>query len=176
MQRSVALIICLVVLTAACFVRNSLWQNDMLIWSDALEQSPAKVRGMNELGLYHVSRREFSQATDVFVKSIALNKYQSTIYINLGIAYEGLRRFDDAVKTYRMAMYFQQDDPVPYYNLGILTYKQLHDPQTALDLLLKARDLNPREPDVHLYLGYVYQEQGDLRRAQEEFDLHRMLK
>jgi len=165
-----------VALCLAAFLRNALWQDDMTIWTDALEKAPLKARGYNELGIHFVATREYDKAYVVLQRSLTLNKYQPEIYINLGLAYEGLQRIDLAVQTYRTAISFAPQDPVPYYNLGVIYYTIFKDRDAALVLFQKARDLNPLEPDVHLYLGNIYQDKGELQKAGEEFRLNRSLK
>jgi tetratricopeptide (TPR) repeat protein len=163
-------------LMTASYLRNEIWQNDLTLWSDVLEHAPGKVRSLNEMGLYLVDRRQYEQALEIFQRSIAMNRYQSTIYINMGLAYEGLGRYDEAVKVYQLATQIQSTDPTGYYNLGALYYNVFHDRKTAQPYFERARDLNPNEPDVHLFLSKVYADNGDVVRSQSEYSRYLMLK
>lgn len=156
--------------------RNSLWDNDLTLWNDALGKSPKKIRGLNELGIYFLDRKEYEKAADVLSRSIARDKYQPRNYTNLGIAYENLNRPDLAAQAYTFAITYEPNDPTAYYNLGIFYYKQMHELDKAFDLLIKARDLDPMEPDVHLFLSYIYRERGDIPRSEDEYRRHLSLK
>jgi len=154
--------------------RNALWRDDGTIWADSLAKT-RKARGYNELGLHLLAIGNSEGAYRTFAHSLALNAYQPTVYINLGIALERLNRIPEAISAYERAIRFQPDDPAPYYNAGILYYNVLHDRQKALSYLLKAKDIDPREPDVHQYLGRIYQEAGNMEAARTEIELYRYL-
>jgi protein O-mannosyl-transferase len=176
MKRQLFAVILVATLLVAAYARNGLWQDDMTIWADALDKSPRKARGLNELGIYYVGKQDYEKALAALRKSLELNRYQPAVYLNMGLAYEGLNRIDLAIEMYTTAAQYQPDDPVAYYNLGVLYYKTLHDLDRAFELLRKARDLNPSEPDVHLYLSYIYRDRGEFEHADEEYRLHLMLK
>lgn len=166
----------LLVFLLVSYERNSAWQNDGTIWSDAIDKAPMKSRGYNELGLHAIHVRDYSLAISAFTRALQLDPYLYNAYINIGIAYEGLKQTDRAVLAYEKAIYIIPNDPTAYYNLGLLCYKILHDRDRALELFLKARDLNPLEPDVHQNLGLIYQAMGNYERAQEEFRMYSQLK
>lgn len=166
----------LILLAIASMARNTLWEDDGAIWLDAVNKAPQKARGYNELGLHAVQVHNYAQAIEAFTQSLRLNPYMSNAYINIGLAYEGLNRPDMAIRTYENAIGMVPDDPTAYYNLGLVYYKQRNDREKALELFLKARDLNPLEPDVHQNLGCVYRDMGRGADALEEFRLYQMLK
>jgi tetratricopeptide (TPR) repeat protein len=166
----------LVALMTASFIRNAAWQNDETLWLDVALHAPNKYRGYNEIGLFYIDHREFQKAFEPLLLSLRLNPYQSTIYINLGLAYEGLGLPDKAMDIYQRAISMNPSDPTAYYNLGILYDDSKHDLARALELLLQARDRNPTEPDVHTRLAKIYREMGQEDMAQYEFKLYTELK
>ena len=166
----------LVVLLIGCFIRNAVWQNDATLWLDVAIQSPTKPRGYNEIGLFYIDRHEYQKAFEPLQRSLQLDPYQPTIYINLGLAYEGVGLPDKAMDIYQRFIAMNPDDPTAYYNLGRLYYTLKNDRARALALLLKARDLNPFEPDAHNYLARIYRDMGRLDLAQNEFRRYEQLK
>jgi len=158
----------LVVLMMTCFVRNAAWQNDATLWLDTAIKSPNKPRGYNEIALFHIDRREYQQAFEPLQRSLKLDPYQPTPYINLGLAYEGVGLPDKAMEAYQRVISISPDDPTAYYNLGLIYYNSKNDRAKALELLLQARDRNPFEPDVHNYLAKIYQDMGLMDLAQDE--------
>jgi tetratricopeptide (TPR) repeat protein len=177
---SVLRILLIAVLLIACagssFARNILWHDDLALWTDTLEKSPKKARGLNELGIYYADRHEYENAVKVLQLSLSIDKYQPRIYTNLGVAYEGLQRYDLARNMYQMAIGTEPDDPTGYYNLGVILYRNLKSPDEAFRMFEKARDLNPYEPDVHLFLSYIYHDRGDTLRSDQELKTHLSLK
>lgn len=163
-------------LALTTFERNALWRDDGSLWGDAVRKSPSKARGYNELGLHYVHLQDYPAALRAFSRSLELDRYQPVVYINTGLAYEGLGRFDLAIEAYERSIFILPNDPTPYYNLGHLHYTKLQEDEKALSYFLKAVELNPLEPDVHQYLGLLYQKRGDYARAKRELDLFRQLK
>lgn len=174
-MRVAVLMILLPVLLYTSISRNELWRDDGTIWADSIRKS-GKARGYNELGIHLLSIGNLDEAYRILTRSLAMDAYQPTVYINLGIALERLDRIQEAINTYEQVIRFQPDEPIPYYNAGVLYYNELHDRKRALSYLLTAKELGPREPDVHLYLGRIYQDLGDSVRSREEFELYQHLK
>ena len=170
------LIIVLAALMVTTVVRNEVWRDDGSIWSDTIEKTPKNARAYNELGIHLSAAGKFADALRVLNLSLALDPYQPQVYVNIGTTLEKLNRPEEAVKAYRLAIQYDPRYPTAYYNLGALFYTLYHDREQALHNFLIARDLNPREPDVHQYLGMIYRDRGDIARAEEEFALFRYLK
>ena len=175
-MRSICLVILVLLLTGTSFARNAYWKDDTTIWSDTIARSPRKSRAYNELGLGLIARGEYEQAYALLVRSLQLDPYQGPIYINLGLAFEHLNRVEDAIRTYEKAAWVQPNDPTAYYNLGVLHYSTLNDRDRALGYFLKARDLDPLEPDAHQYLSFIYEARGDHIRARQERTLYEQLR
>lgn len=166
----------LIILVIVSITRNTVWTNDKTLWTDAAQKSPLKARGYNEIGLYAIQVHDYALALSAFTRSLQLNPYMLNAYINIGLAYEGLGQIDLAILTYRKAISMGPDDPTAYYNMGRLYYEIKNDRDKALELFLKARDLNPLEPDVHHFLGLLYRDRGKGEEALEAFRRHTELK
>ncbi len=175
MKRGVGAALVLILATV-CFLRNGVWENDATLWMNTATKSPPKTRGNNEVGIYYLSKHNYERALATFITLIRTNPYEPNAYVNLGLAYEGLGMTDMAAQAYNRAITIKPDDPTAYYNLGCLYYNTRKDHRKALELFLKARDLNPLEPDVHQYLGDIYREAGRPDLAQEEYRLNARLK
>jgi len=166
----------LAALVAVTFERNEIWHDEGRIWEDIIQKSPRNARAYNELGLHLLDNGDHAGALRVLGRSLELNPYQPQIYINLGLAFEKTNQVEKAINAYERAMSYQPDDPTAYYNLGVLTYTTLKDRNKALGYLLRARDLNPLEPDVHQYLGLIYAEQGNAALYRQEMELYGRLR
>lgn len=166
----------LAALVAVTFARNEIWRDEGRTWEDIIQKSPRKARAYNELGLHLLDTGDHAGALRVLGMSLKLNPYQPQVYINLGIAFEKTNQVEKAIDAYERAMSYQPDDPTAYYNLGVLNYTLFKDRNKALGYFLRARDLNPFEPDVHQYLGLIYAERGNIALYRQEMALYERLK
>ncbi len=171
-MRQLLAIALLAVLAAVSLDRNALWRDDGLLWTDSLRKSPGKARGYNEYGLHLLAAGRHLDAYRVLSRSLELNAYQYEVVINLGIALERLGQVREAISAYERAQWISPGDPTAYYNLGVFHYKTLRDHDTALSYFLRARELDPREPDVHEFLWRIYAERGEHDAAEEERSRH----
>jgi tetratricopeptide (TPR) repeat protein len=168
-----ALLAILMMLTSA---RNAQWHTEGSLWEDIIEKSPSKARAFNEFGLYVLAAGDQEKAFMLLTRSLQLDPYQPQIYVNLGLVFEQLGKIDRAVAAYHQAIFSHPESPTAYYNLGILYYRPLKDRGKALDHFLKARDLDPMEPDVHRYLASIYDEMGKADLSRKEMDRYDHLK
>jgi tetratricopeptide (TPR) repeat protein len=163
-------------LAAATAARNDVWRDEGSTWMDIIQKSPRKARAYNELGLHLLDKGDHAGALRVLGRSLELNPYQPQVYVNLGLAFERTNQVEKAINAYERAMSYQPDDPTAYYNLGVLTFTTLKDRNKALGYLLRARDLNPLEPDVHQYLGLIHAEQGNAELYRKEMAIYERMR
>lgn len=155
-------------LLTATLTRNSLWNNDLTLWTDVLKKNTAEFRAWHELGVYYLEHQEYEKALTMLQTSLSIDRYQLRIFNSMAMSYEGLGRLDMAVKMYEAAMFSDTNDPAPYYNLGILYYRKLQDRDKAFELFRRAIEVDPYDPKPHFYLSLIYQERGDAREAARE--------
>lgn len=175
MHRNV-LIVILSFLAVLSIARNEQWRNDGSLWEDILEKSPNKARAFNEYGLHVLAAEDPEKALRLLNRSLQLDPYQPEVYVNLGLVFEKLGRIDNALAAYDRAIFTHPESPAAYYNLGVLYYRTLKDRSKALDHFLKARELDPLEPDVHHYLASIYAEIGKEYLSRQELSLYDRLK
>jgi tetratricopeptide (TPR) repeat protein len=158
------------------FLRNAVWKDEWTLYADITSKAPNKPRSITNLGRAALERKDFAAALALFLRARDIYPYHSAISVNLGIAYVGLGQWTPAKQRFEEAIAFDASESVAYYNLGLLYYKIFKDNGQALVYLLKARDLNPNDPEVHLSLGLVYRELGKHDLAQKEFILQKTLR
>ncbi len=125
------------------------------------------------LGRVRYTEQHFQEAAECFQRSLALLPQSVKAENNLGLAYEGLNRTDDAVAAYRNAIAWQQDQPhpseQPLLNLGIILVHQGRL-EEARKLLTEAAAIAPRDPRIREQLGHVYLQLPMLAEAERQFE------
>jgi tetratricopeptide (TPR) repeat protein len=123
------------------------------------------------LGRTKYNENVFEDAVDIFTKCLLLHPGDVRAEYNLGLAYSGLGRDDDAIAAYKEAIEWQQGvtqkDPQPYLDLGILMLKMEH-PDQAVVYLQEAARLDSQNPRAHEQLGRTYEELHSLPEAESE--------
>jgi Flp pilus assembly protein TadD len=124
------------------------------------------------MGRLRYTQGRYSDALTCFEKTLTLNPRSVKGENNLGLAYEGLNRNDDAVRAYRTAIAWQKDDPSPseqpLLNLAILLVHR-NQTQEAQQLLEQAAKIAPKEPRIHENLGQIYLHTDRMPEAVTEF-------
>ena len=128
--------------------------------------------GWYSLGRLRYTEQRFGDAADCFKHALLLAPGSVKVENNLGLAYEGLNRTDDAVIAYRQAIAWQdagspeQVSEQPLLNLAIVLVHQ-GELTEAQPLLLRAVAIAPEDPRIHEQLGQLYMQQGDFLEAQK---------
>ncbi|MBM4270848.1 MAG: tetratricopeptide repeat protein [Deltaproteobacteria bacterium] len=84
---------------------------------------------------------------------------KANAHLNIGIAYLGSERFNDALKELLEAEKFAPDDPQIHYYMGIAYYGKAL-PEKAADEFKKAISLKSDYSEAHNFLGRLYMEKS----------------
>jgi Tfp pilus assembly protein PilF len=91
-------------------------------------------------------------------------------YNNLGVQYQKLRQWNEAIQAYRRAIELRPNSAKAHVNLGALFLEQGQVPQ-ALESLEAARNAEPGSAQVHLFLGQLYLRKQDYLKAEESLEM-----
>jgi len=91
----------------------------------------------------HVTRRKCRLQTDLFVVS---GHSYANAWTSLGVAYDELNRYNDAIKAYRRAIKIDPKNAVAWNNLGV-AYSLSGDRAAAIDAVRELRRLDPTRAD-----------------------------
>jgi tetratricopeptide (TPR) repeat protein len=136
----------------------------------SLQMSDADPDGWYSLGRLRYTEQRFGDAADCFKHALVLAPGSAKVESNLGLAYEGLNRTDDAVVAYRRAIAWQDAGPPdkvseqPLLNLAIVLVHQ-GELTEAQPLLLRAVAIAPENPRIHEQLGQLSMQQGNFLEA-----------
>jgi Tfp pilus assembly protein PilF len=138
----------------------------------AVQMDPHDAESWYALGRVRYSLQRFQEAATCFERSLVLAPRSVKAENNIGLAYEGLNRTDDAMAAYRLAIDWQKNEPhpseLPLLNLGILLLRQ-EKLDEAEALLTKAEAIAPRDPAIREQLGHVYLQTKRYTEAQRQF-------
>lgn len=163
-----ALILIMAVLSVATYKRNTIWRDDLALWSDTVEKSPLKARPHYNLGNSFYLRGRTKEALKEFRTAIQVNPEYADAYLNLGVAYASLGVEDGAERALRKAIQLKPYDAESYYNLGLL-YSNRKMGHLAIEQYKKAVSLNPESANIHNNLGIALAEAGRIDEAIHQF-------
>lgn len=96
----------------------------------------------------------------------APNKFRA--YLNRGVAYEAMNRYELAMQDYALAMQLKKSHPYPYLNRGVIFFSQ-GDYESAVSEFNIALGLKPDNPRAYLDRGLAYLASGKKEKAYQDF-------
>ena len=90
-------------------------------------------------------------------------------YNNLGVQYQKLQQWNEAIRAYRRATELRPNSAKAHLNLAVVFLEQ-GDTRQALDSLEAARKAEPGSATVHLLLGQIHLKKQDYLNAQEQLE------
>ena len=124
------------------------------------------------LGRIRYTEQRFKDALQCFQKTLQLAPRTVKAGDNLGLAYEGLNRTEEAIQAFRAAIEWQKGaahpSEQPLLNLGTVLVEQ-GDADGALPLLEQAVKISPGDAKIREQLGNAYVAKDRLAEAEKEF-------
>ncbi|MCL2640168.1 MAG: tetratricopeptide repeat protein, partial [Phycisphaerales bacterium] len=139
----------------------------MTEWDDA-ESRVEKAHELYERGDWEEALHELQAAIDI-------NPYNASWYFNLGLTYDALNRFDDAIVAYRRALEMQPDDVEVLTALGH-DCNRAGNFDEAIGFFQRVEAIDPSYEPGYCNRIASYAEQGDHEKAEEMFFLARQYK
>ncbi len=168
------LLLCTLLVLIGIFIlltykRIDIWQNPIVLFEDAVAQSPYKASAHNNLGYMLNLKGSVLEAEEEYKKAIFLNPNYFVAYNNLAFLYYEQERYLEAKTIFERLVKLYPNYSDPYIGLANI-YKKLKNNVQALNFFKTADKINPYSFAVHAGLGNIYSEQGNWQDAQEEFE------
>lgn len=131
---------------------------------DALKLDPTMAEAWHVKGiLLHLSFGRVDEAQQAYLKALELKDPFSEARTNLGNVYMDLKRYDEAIAQYELALndMLCKDCFIAHGNMGWAYYRK-GDVKSAVDHLKASVTLNPKYCRGYQQLGSLLEEQADL--------------
>ncbi|MBS1855768.1 MAG: tetratricopeptide repeat protein [Acidobacteria bacterium] len=148
---------------AATYARAEVWSDPVSLWEDTARKSPGKFRVHFQLGFAYFQEQRFDLAVPEFEKAAAIGPVDYDLLVDLGLAYDGLHQYQQALDTLRRAAAIDSTAHV-YSQIGKI-YAEQSKWQEAMDAFAQAQRIDPKFAPVYAYQGLVHLATGDAAGA-----------
>jgi Flp pilus assembly protein TadD len=146
--------------TTWTYQRNMVWADEIALYRDCAEKSPAKARPHNNLGAALVRRGRLSEAIEQFRTALNINPNDADTHYNLGSALARQGELKQGIYHFSETLRLSPRNLKALNNMGVaLVLLGRYD--EALDYLEAALKINPLDADVHSNLGFALKKLGN---------------
>jgi Flp pilus assembly protein TadD len=135
--------------------------------AEARQPVPVGAKKEYNLGVKFVAKGNFLQAAAHFREALSIYPDYLAARNDLGAQYLKLKRLDEAEEHFRIVL---ERDPKNFnakFNFGLVRIER-RDYADAISQLNQAMAIDGGRPVVHLWLGFILMEMGDLPNAERE--------
>jgi tetratricopeptide (TPR) repeat protein len=130
------------------FSRNSVWKDEVTLWSDVISKSPKKARPYNNRGDDYLEQNKLNEALSDFNKALEINPKFAMAYYNRANYYKKESLYDKALDDYDMVIHLWPRFHKAFSNRGNI-YKLQNRLDEAVRDYTQALTFSPT-----YYLGY----------------------
>ena len=159
-------VLCAVALVYAVWTyeRNSLWANEIALWSDCVVKSPHKARPHTNLGYALMSQGNLKEAIHHYTEALRIAPSYVIAHNNLGDALARQGKVAEAVYHYTEALRLNPHYAEAHNNLGNALMDE-GKAEEAVRHYTEALRLNPNAALFHNNLGSALARQGKVEEA-----------
>jgi len=136
-------------------------------YQEAMRMDPDLVQCSLYLTAIYLDSRNYGDAIPLLERSAGNEPDNAAIHLNLGIAYRGAARYEDAKREYNRVLELQPENPEPTLNLAILTGDYLKQFDEAVTLYESYRDAGGARAElVDGYVAATLKEKKRIEKAE----------
>ncbi|MDD1608479.1 MAG: tetratricopeptide repeat protein, partial [Methylococcaceae bacterium] len=140
-----------------------------VLYKATLQAQPQHVDALHFLGVIATQHGQAQRAVDLISQSLSLNPNNATAHSNIGLAFQALNRFDEALASYQRALSIQPNTVQALYNRGnLLLSRQRFD--EALVSYDHALTIQPDYAEALCNRGVTLQKQKRLDDALASYE------
>ncbi len=148
--------------TAYTFHKKNMFDEAEKLYKKLLSVKPDDLNVLNLIGLLYLSKKNTSEAINYLSRAYILKK-SSYIASNLAKAYYLNSEIEKAIKIYKQALSYEENDDI-YYSIA-LAYKRLNDYDNTILNYKKAIEYNPNNYSALYNLSLAYKDINDIDNA-----------
>jgi Tfp pilus assembly protein PilF len=149
--------------------RETVWQDNIRLWSDATRKAPDQGLPWTELGMAYTAKGKLDEALSCFRKAIQANydnEGRSVAYNNIGMIHLRQHRVGEAESSFQAAIHQRPQYATPHYGLGLVSMEKASRIHTVQDAKKAVQDaVQEFQIAIRLHPNYVRALWG-LTRAQ----------
>jgi protein O-mannosyl-transferase len=144
--------------------RNEVWKDGVTLWTDAIENSPTRIRPHLNLASAYVDQKLYDKAISEYSIALTYNPHLKEAYTGIGIAYLRLNAHTWAEQYFHKALAVDQNYTDALVGLGLVYYGK-RDCNEALKYLRVIYELRWQSSEVVSALANCYAETGNYDEA-----------
>ena len=146
------------------YKRNRVWENEIVLWSDAINKSPGKIRPYNNRGVEYLEQGEYDKAIIDLSRVIELKRDYADGYYNRGLVYQKQGEYGRAVSDYNEAIIADPKYLKAYINRGQV-YSANKEYEKAASDFRRVIEISPLDRRGYFNLAYLYVALGKKEEA-----------
>lgn len=163
------------VFSYATFQRTKVWNNNIDLWTNCINNYPNSVIAFNNRGHHYRQNNMLDQAMADYNRAIDLDDKYWLAYSNRGKVFFELNDNASALRDYNTALEIHPDHPQTLSNRGAVKGRMKDYEGSAADLQ-KALELDPNYAEAYYNLGAISFEQKDYSKAVDILNKYLVLK
>ena len=112
------LIVTVVLLSFWTYERNSIWKNEVSLWTDIAKKAPNKARAQMNLGIILSKQGRMDEAMVYLNRAVQLDPDYDLAYYSLGDALMLQKKYILASESFAKALQIKPDNSLARFNLG----------------------------------------------------------
>ena len=157
-----------ILFTVWTFERNRVWMDELSLYRDCAEKSPAKARPHNNFGAILLRRGDLPAAIEEFRSALRIKPDYADAHYNMGNALVKQGNLTNGIYHFSEALGLRPGNVKALNNMAA-TLVLLERYPEAIEYLNQALKINPTDPDLHRNLALVMKKQGELEGARQHF-------
>ena len=166
-RRLWAIVVSAVIILSLCtgtYVRNRVWHDSIMLWSDVLSKNPQSHRAHLNLGNVLMEQERLTEAVSHFSEALRIKPLYAKAHYNLGNAMERQGRLKEAISHFSEALRIKPDYTKAHYNMGNALARQGRLDE-AIEHFSATLRIKPDHEKAHNNLGIALARQGRLKEA-----------
>ena len=155
---------------ANCLLLLKRYEESKKIYEKVYSNNRENYQALFRLGYFNLEDGKNEMAISFFSKILQIKekvKSQSeigVIYYNIGLAYERLKKYDQAEESYLLSLKYKVNEVDVYANLSN-NYVKKNDLDKAINYIKKAILIEPTKRILYMNMSIIYDKIGDHRKA-----------